>query len=184
MKKLFYIIIILAGLGGGYYYWSVRDKSVRGKSEFPVDYNPTGYYGREDVTKQEPSKDSSNAATKDEPKATNTTPTTEAQGTYSTGEEGMAPDVLVIQVSYDGSKFEPASVDLKVGDIVIFKNNSDGDFWPASNDHPTHTLYSEFDAKQPISPGGKFQFKFEKAGSWGFHDHLHPQFRGVINVAP
>ena len=94
----------------------------------------------------------------------------------------MAPDILVVQVNYDGKKFDPASVDIKVGDIVIFKNNSDGAMWPASAPHPSHTAYPEFDAKEAIDPGGKWQFKFEKVGSWKYHNHSNPSAFGVVNV--
>lgn len=105
-----------------------------------------------------------------------------SQGVFDSGEEDMGPDILVVQVSYDGAKFTPALINIKVGDIVIFKNNSQEDFWPASNPHPNHTDYPEFNARQPVSPGSKYQFKFIKTGKWGYHNHLNPSSVGVINV--
>jgi len=106
-------------------------------------------------------------------------------GIFSTGEEGeeLGPDILVVGVDYNGVNFTPQVTNIKVGDIVVFKNQSSGPFWPASNPHPIHTDYPQFDAKSPIVAGGKYQFKFEKVGNWGFHDHLNPSATGIIQVS-
>lgn len=103
---------------------------------------------------------------------------------FSSGEgEVPAPDIQVVEITYDGQKFTPASVDIKAGDYVFFKNNSKSDFWPASAPHPTHTNYPEFDAKKPIAPGAQYKFQFTKVGNWAFHDHLNPTSFGKVNVA-
>lgn len=91
-------------------------------------------------------------------------------------------DVAVFQVTYDGTSFSPASVTIKNGDVVVFKNASSDSFRPASDPHPTHTNYPEFDAKQPIAAGGTYQFKFTKSGTWGYHNHLNPSATGTIIV--
>jgi plastocyanin len=107
------------------------------------------------------------------------------KGTFSSGEgqpDGSA--ISVVEIDFDGSKFVPASVDIKVNDWVFFKNKSTTDMWVASNPHPTHTDYPGFDSKQPISPGSEYKFQFTKAGNWGFHDHLNPSIGGVVNVTP
>lgn len=107
------------------------------------------------------------------------------QGTYS-AEEGdvMAPDVQVVQVDYDGTAFSPSTINIKLGDYVIFKNKSTTSFWPASGPHPTHTAYPQFDAKKAIAAGGQYQFRFDKVGSWAYHDHLNESAQGVVNVSP
>ena len=116
-------------------------------------------------------------------KASTTVTTKPSEGTFSKGEEESSPDVQVVKVTYDGSKFTPSIVDIKVNDWVFFENKGTADFWPASAPHPTHTNYPEFDAKKAISPGGSFKFQFTKEGSWGFHDHLNPQAFGKVTVA-
>lgn len=117
------------------------------------------------------------------PTPTPTNKTTESQGTFSAGADAeLGVDVAVFEVAYDSQTFSPQSTDIKLGDVVIFRNKSSADFWPASAPHPAHTDYPEFDAKKPIAPGGKFEFKFEKLGNWKFHDHLNPSAHGVINV--
>lgn len=109
--------------------------------------------------------------------------TTESKGTFSDEYDITNVDIQVFEVSYSGGQFLPNSLDIKAGDIVVFKNDSPGDFWPASGPHPTHTAYPEFDAKSAISSGKTFDFKFIKPGSWKFHNHLNPEATGTITVA-
>ena len=87
------------------------------------------------------------------------------------------------EIAFDGTEFEPKEVTIKLGGIITFTNNSNKDFWPASNLHPTHNIYGEFDPRKPISPSESFTFTFEKSGVWGFHDHLTPTAKGTIIVA-
>ena len=183
MKKFAYFIVILLVLGGGYYLYVQNNRQAlapseeNGQSAQNIDES-AGADKKEETPKQDDS------GVKVETGTEVKTGAGQSEGTFSGGEgDILAPDVLVVQVDYDGAKFSPASVDIKVGDIVIFKNNGDVGFWPASANHPMHTLYPEFDAKQSIAPGGKWQFKFEKVGAWKYHDHLNPSATGVINVA-
>lgn len=87
-----------------------------------------------------------------------------------------------LTIEFDGEKFIPNVLTIKQGDTVTFVNKSTEDMWPASADHPTHTKYPEFDAKKPIRPGDVYQFKFEKVGAWGMHDHINPSATGMITV--
>lgn len=120
------------------------------------------------------------------PQNTNTdamTPPTEAANP-STGEP-TAPqnvDVAVFEVVYNGTNYSPAQLTIKNGDVVIFKNESDKSFWPASAPHPQHTDYPEFDPKKALGAGQEWQFKFTKTGAWGFHDHINPSAFGRITV--
>lgn len=178
MKKFVYFIIILIILAAGYYFYAQKNKQVLA---------PTVENGALEP-KTDETADKKQETNPQPPQSPTTTPPqgggTQAEATFSAGEgDILAPDILVVQVDYDGTKFSPASADVKVGDIVIFKNNSDGQMWPASAPHPTHTAYPEFDAKQSIAPGGKWQFKFEKAGAWKYHDHLNAEVGGVVNVS-
>ncbi len=78
--------------------------------------------------------------------------------------------------------FEPSKVEIPEGGTVEFVNKSGVERWPASNFHPSHLLYPEFDPKQGIKDGETWTFKFEKVGVWKFHDHLFPQFSGTVTV--
>ena len=81
-----------------------------------------------------------------------------------------------------GNGYEPKNLDIHVGDTVIFKNVSTDDRWPASNIHPTHEIYPEFDPVKPVTPGANWEFRFDKAGTWRYHDHLAPSISGTITV--
>lgn len=80
------------------------------------------------------------------------------------------------------SGFEPRELTVNQGDTVIFKNEDTRMRWPASNLHPTHEIYREFDPLQGIEPQNSWSFTFGKAGTWRMHDHIYPQFSGVITV--
>ncbi|MBI4153453.1 hypothetical protein HY503_00425, partial [Candidatus Woesebacteria bacterium] len=44
--------------------------------------------------------------------------------------------------------FEPPALEISVGDSLTFENKDLGPHWPASNIHPTHQIYPEFDPKK------------------------------------
>lgn len=79
-------------------------------------------------------------------------------------------------------EYRPAEIYVKRGTKVTFINKYDSARWPASDLHPTHTLYSEFDPKRPLTSGEAWSFVFEKAGDWTMHDHLAPYITGMITV--
>lgn len=78
--------------------------------------------------------------------------------------------------------FIPRDVHLVRGGTVTFTTERDTPFWPASDLHPSHGLYSEFDSLRPLRKGESWTFTFDKPGQWGFHDHLRSYFVGVIYV--
>jgi len=78
--------------------------------------------------------------------------------------------------------FDPQEIKINQGDKVNFINQDKVDRWPASNIHPTHGIYPEFDPKKPIEPNQSWQFQFDKSGFFKFHDHLNPSLTGTIVV--
>jgi plastocyanin len=128
---------------------------------------------------------------------------TASQGTSPTPPvQTEKPVTQVTQVSgqnvitYTDSGYSPSVLYVKVGDIVTFKNESSKSMWPASADHPSHRVYSgtslsehcpdpagnAFDACTGFLPGSSWSFKFNKAGTWKYHDHLNPSATGTIVV--
>ncbi len=85
-------------------------------------------------------------------------------------------------LDYGQLGFSPMTVTIDEGDSVSFKNDTSGLMWVASDPHPTHTEFSAFDAKKGYSTGEIYTFKFEKAGTYEFHDHLHPTMKGTVFV--
>lgn len=78
--------------------------------------------------------------------------------------------------------FSPDKITIQVGDVVKFTTTRNSPFWPASNLHPIHELYPEFDPKKPIDSKESWSFKFDKLGNWRYHDHLAPYYTGEIDV--
>lgn len=93
-------------------------------------------------------------------------------------------------VVFSNSGYSPGALTIKKGETVTWKNQSSLSIWTASAKHPTHTVYpttggclgSTFDACKGALPGESWSFKFDSAGEWGYHDHLHPNFFGKIVV--
>ncbi len=78
--------------------------------------------------------------------------------------------------------FFPEKLSIKKGETVTFINKRNKPFWPASNTHPQHGIYPEFDPKRPIEPNQIWNFTFDRVGKWRYHDHVAPYLSGVINV--
>lgn len=78
--------------------------------------------------------------------------------------------------------FSPNNLTITEGDTVLFNTNTNEAFWPASNVHPTHTAYPDFDPKKPIAPNGTWSFTFTEAGSYKFHDHIVSTHEGEVTV--
>lgn len=103
-------------------------------------------------------------------------------GSGSSGSGSTTTSPKTYGISYTNSCYSSSNVTIKKGDTVKFTNSSSRDMWPASDNHPSHTIYSEFDANSSIDPGGTYSFTFNKTGSWGYHDHLKPSCSGTITV--
>ncbi len=91
-----------------------------------------------------------------------------------------APAEFVVTLTNDG--FVPKTLAVPVGTTVTFKTTIGRYFWPASNEHPAHDRYPEFDPKKPVAPDSTWTFRFEKPGVWEFHDHISPFYNGTVTV--
>jgi plastocyanin len=85
-------------------------------------------------------------------------------------------------VRMEADSFSPATLTVEAGDTVTFTNESGDDKWPASDVHPTHEEYPGFDAGKAVLDGESYAFTFDRAGRWGYHDHLRPELKGSIVV--
>lgn len=97
-----------------------------------------------------------------------------------TEEQPAAEQKIEIMMTSKG--FEPANITVKKGTKVTFVNKDNKSHWPASAPHPTHTIYPQFDPKAGIAAGKSWNFTFDRAGEWKFHDHLLPTFFGSVTV--
>lgn len=89
-----------------------------------------------------------------------------------------------VKVVLTDKGFEPQAIRITEGTRVTFTTTRSDEFWPASDPHPTHTDYPEFDPLEPIQPGASWSFVFDKIGRWGYHDHIRSYFSGTIYVDP
>lgn len=101
-----------------------------------------------------------------------------------------------LTIVYGNSGYSPADLTVGIGDAVVFRNESSRTLWPASDIHPTHTIYPGsgiqkcgtneaqdiFDACGALEPGETWTFTFGDEGSWGYHNHRFPSHKGVIMV--
>jgi plastocyanin len=87
-----------------------------------------------------------------------------------------------VSVVLTDSGFVPSRFEITKGTRVTFTTTREHQFWPASNPHPSHDIYPEFDPKQPIDSGSSWSFVFDKPGEWGFHDHIRSYFAGEVYV--
>ena len=78
--------------------------------------------------------------------------------------------------------FKPSYIVVQKGSTITFSNQRDTFFWPASDIHPSHSIYSDFDPRRGLEPEEEWSFTFTKEGVWRFHDHLVPTFTGEIYV--
>lgn len=88
-----------------------------------------------------------------------------------------------VTVTYTAGKgFNPERIAVKKGTIVNFKNLGTKELWPASDFYPSDAIYPEFNSKKGILKDSTYSFKFEKVGSWGYHNDIYPIDKGVIVV--
>ncbi len=85
-------------------------------------------------------------------------------------------------ITLSDNGFYPDEITIKKGEALRFVTKRDKAFWPASNLHPTHEIYPEFDSKKPVPSAGEWSFRFDKAGQWKYHDHLFANAIGKIIV--
>lgn len=78
--------------------------------------------------------------------------------------------------------FHPRVLTVREGETVTFRSERKKYYWPASDFHPTHTIFPEFDSKEPVSPDASWSFTFEKPGVYKYHDHLAAYYFGIIRV--
>lgn len=101
-----------------------------------------------------------------------------------------------IEISMSSTGYKPGVVEIAPNTKVTFKNSGTDRHWPATDNHPTHTLYDgtsleehcalenndTFDACGAIKPSENWTFIFYETGRFTYHDHLWPHLQGEIIV--
>ena len=109
----------------------------------------------------------------------------------SDGGIGSTPAATVI-LTNEG--FSPATVTINVGDTVRFVNQSTKTMWVGADQHPSHADYdgttrqehcptgSSFDQCTGTGSGTTWEFTFDTAGTFGYHNHLGAADAGTVIV--
>jgi plastocyanin len=121
---------------------------------------------------------SNNAATA-QPTATPTVaqPTPTPKVAQSTPAAGFQQTISIVKDSDGSFGFSPATLTIKVGTTVIWKNIS-------STAHTVTTDDGSTADSGTIPAGGTFQFTFKTAGSFPYHCNYHPYMRATVVVVP
>ena len=85
------------------------------------------------------------------------------------------------EIKVTNAGFDPETVTIKVGDIVVFKNSDKATHNIQSDPHPQHTLYKQLNLGNIEGIDTK-SLMFPKVGTYTFHDHLNPSNTGTIIV--
>ncbi len=89
-------------------------------------------------------------------------------------------ETVTVTITEEG--FLPREVTVDASAKVTFINEDTAAHWPASNPHPSHIAYPEFDPGKPIAPGEWWIFNPTKPGTWHYHDHLNAHRQGTLIV--
>ena len=85
------------------------------------------------------------------------------------------------EVKITPAGFEPATITIKAGDTVTWKNVDAQMHDVSSAPHPTHTTYPPLNLGN-ISPTMSKSLAFPTPGTYKYHDHLTPSLRGTVVV--
>jgi plastocyanin len=77
-------------------------------------------------------------------------------------------------VAIKGMKFDPAEIQINVGDSVVWTNKDD-------RDHTVVGKGSSFKSEN-LGKGDTFEQKFTKAGKYSYACSYHPRMKGVVIV--
>jgi plastocyanin len=90
------------------------------------------------------------------------------------------PKEVLVTLTENG--FEPNTVKIKAGGAVRWTNKSSADEATVnSDDHPTHQKYKPLNLGV-FKKGSTLMLIFNTPGTYGYHDHFHPSYKGTVVV--
>lgn len=84
-------------------------------------------------------------------------------------------------VTLTATGFNPQIITVKVGTKVAWTNKSGENATVNSAPHPTHTAYPPLNLGTFVD-GAIVSLVFDKAGSYGYHNHLDASQKGTVIV--
>lgn len=92
------------------------------------------------------------------------------------------PSATKNEVGATTAGFNPKTIEITAGSTVTWVNNGTVATQIASTPHPIHTDYPPLNSVGVIQPGQSKSLKFDKAGTYRYHDHLNPASLGTVVV--
>ncbi len=84
-------------------------------------------------------------------------------------------------VTLTANGFSPSPLTVKAGTSVTFMNKSGSKATVNSAPHPVHTAYPPLNLGS-FTDGGTLSLKFDKPGTYSYHNHLNPSQTGQVVV--
>lgn len=89
-------------------------------------------------------------------------------------------DRPVIQITDNG--FSPATLKVAAGTTVRWVNKTTSPHQVGSNPYPDRTALPGLYSGEPLAPEASYEYTFEQAGNWGYHDSTKPTMNGMVIV--
>lgn len=85
-------------------------------------------------------------------------------------------------IIYTNSGYTTDYIEVSIGTPIFFWNRSNLPMWTASDPHPIHTDFSEFDSRRAYMSGSVYIYRFKTTGTYTYHNHDKSNHRGIIRV--
>lgn len=97
-------------------------------------------------------------------------------------EKTTTPAKTSAEVSIQKDKFFPSVLSVKVGNSVTWTNQDKKAHWVASDPYPKNDALKELNSN-PLQQNESYTYTFDKAGTYTYHDQLHPfKLLGTVTV--
>jgi plastocyanin len=113
--------------------------------------------------------------------STSSQQTIPSTGSSAINESSPAVSQSENTVTLTSDGYSPATLTIKVGSTVKWVNDSGESATVNSDPHPTHTNYPPLNLGK-FDNGGTLSLTFDKAGTYGYHNHLNASEKGTIIV--
>jgi plastocyanin len=91
--------------------------------------------------------------------------------------------IITANVAITAASVSPATVEIKKGQSVTWKNDDTKDHQIAADPYPTNSSLPDLGKSVVLKPGDTFTYIYESAGSFSYHDNLDPyKIKGVVVV--
>ncbi|OHA22597.1 MAG: hypothetical protein A3H57_01975 [Candidatus Taylorbacteria bacterium RIFCSPLOWO2_02_FULL_43_11] len=165
-KKTILIILVVVAAIAVLFYWSDGSNPIDSIFENATSTTPSSKSNETGTTKT-----TSQPSTKTTYPAKTQTPVT------NTNPGNVTPALPRAQINFTDAGFTPISMQVKLGQTIRFMNLGGKLMWivPDSN-------YPEFAQANPVSRGEYWDFTFNKAGTWRYHNKEDASKTGTISV--